>query len=41
MDNIKMDIEGIGLKGVVWIRLLEYRDKWPAVVNAIMSFKDP
>jgi hypothetical protein len=31
----------MGREGMEWILLVENRDKWRAVVNTVMSFKDP
>jgi hypothetical protein len=36
-DGIKMDLGQIGWGGVEWIRLVQYRDRWRAVVNTVMS----
>jgi hypothetical protein len=36
-DGIKMDLREIGLEGVEWIHLAQDRDRWRAVVNAVMS----
>jgi CRISPR/Cas system-associated protein Cas7 (RAMP superfamily) len=33
-----MDLREIGLEGVDWIRLAEDRDRWQAVVSALMNF---
>jgi hypothetical protein len=38
-DGIKMDLEEIGLRGVEWIHLAEDRDRWRAVVNAVMKLR--
>jgi hypothetical protein len=37
VDNIKMDLAGIGWGGLVWIGQAQDRDKWRALVNAIMN----
>jgi hypothetical protein len=40
VDNIKMDlgeIDGVVVSGAVWIGLPEDKDKWRAVVNAVMN----
>jgi hypothetical protein len=37
VDNIKMDVLEMGLGGVDWIRLAQDRDKWIALVNAVMN----
>jgi hypothetical protein len=36
-DGIRMDLREIGLAGVDWIRLAQYRDRWRAVVSAVMN----
>jgi hypothetical protein len=36
-DNIKMDAREVGW-GMDWIILAENRDKWWALVNAVMNF---
>jgi hypothetical protein len=36
-DGIKMDLREIGLGGVEWIHLALCRDRWRAVVNAVMN----
>jgi hypothetical protein len=36
-DGIRMDLREIGLKGVDWIRLSQDRDRWRAVVSAVMN----
>jgi hypothetical protein len=36
-DVIRMDLREIGLEGVVWIHLAQDRDRWHAVVNAVMN----
>jgi hypothetical protein len=39
-DGIRMDLREIGLGGVVdWIRLAQDRDRWWAVVNAVMNLR--
>jgi hypothetical protein len=40
-DNIKMDPLAIGLGGVDWIGLAQDRDKWRALVNAVMNLWVP
>jgi hypothetical protein len=40
-DSIKMDLQGVGLGGLVWIALAEDRDRWRTVVNAVMKLRVP
>jgi hypothetical protein len=39
VDNIKMDLLEIGWGGVDWIDLAQDRDKWRALVNAVMNLR--
>jgi hypothetical protein len=36
-DGVRMDLKEIGLGGVDWIRLAQDRDRWRAVVSAVMN----
>jgi hypothetical protein len=38
-DRIRMDLREIGLRGVDWIRLSQDRDRWRAVVSAVMNLR--
>jgi hypothetical protein len=38
-DGIRMDLRGTGLGGVEWIRLAQDRDRWRAVVSAVMNLR--
>jgi hypothetical protein len=38
-DGIRMDLREIGLGGVDWIRLSQNRDRWRAVVSAVMNLR--
>jgi hypothetical protein len=38
-DGIRMDLREIGLEGVEWIRLAQDRDRWRAVVSAVMDLR--
>jgi hypothetical protein len=40
-DNIKRDLEEVGCKGVDWIALAQYRDRWRPLVNVVMKFWVP
>jgi len=40
-DNIKMDIQEVGCGGMELIDLAKDRDRWGAVVNALMNLRDP
>jgi hypothetical protein len=37
VGNINMDLVEIGLGGVDWIGLAQDRDRWRALVNAVMN----
>jgi hypothetical protein len=37
--RIKMDLREIGWRGVEWIHLAQDRDRWLAVVNAVMNLR--
>jgi hypothetical protein len=41
VDNIKMDFLEIGWGDVNWIGLAQDRDKWRALVNAVMKLRVP
>jgi hypothetical protein len=39
VDGIRKDRREIGLWGVDWIRLAQSRDRWRAVVSAVMNLR--
>jgi hypothetical protein len=41
VDNIKMNIGQRGWGGVDWIGLAQDRNKWRALVNAVMNLQGP
>jgi hypothetical protein len=41
LDNIKMDLQEVGCGGMDWIDLAHDRDKWRAVVIAVMKHGVP
>ena len=40
-NNIKSDIKEVGWRSMVWIDLAEDRDRWRALVNAVMNLRVP
>jgi hypothetical protein len=41
VDNIKMDLLETGWDSVEWIDLAQDRDRWRALVNAVMNLRVP
>jgi hypothetical protein len=41
VGNIKMDLQENRTRGLDWIDLAQNRDKWKALVNAVMKLRVP
>jgi hypothetical protein len=41
VNNIKIDLRGIGWDGMGWIDLAQDKDQWRALVNMVMNLRVP
>jgi hypothetical protein len=41
VDNIKMDLRGIGWDVIDWIDLAQDRDQWRTLVTTVMNLQVP
>jgi hypothetical protein len=40
-DNIKMDLQQVGSGDMDWIEVAQDRDRWRALMNAVMNLQVP
>jgi hypothetical protein len=40
-DNIKKDLKEVACGCMDWIELVQYKDRWRALVNALMYLRGP
>jgi hypothetical protein len=40
-NNLKTDLQKVGWRGMDWIDLAQYNDRWRALVNVVMNFRVP
>jgi hypothetical protein len=40
-DNVKIDLQEVGCGAIDWIKLAEDRERWRALLNAVMNLRVP
>jgi hypothetical protein len=40
-NNIKVDLQEVGWRGMDWIHLAQNRDRWQDIVNTVMNLQVP
>jgi hypothetical protein len=40
-DNIQIDLQEVGCEGTDWIEVAQDRDRWQALVTAVMNLRIP